>query len=944
MNRELVSILAMAMSAAWACGADVGEFKVKRQEVFEFAQKPQVTRQGDRVSIAFETKGFCDVTVAIEDASGTIVRHLASGVLGANAPEPFQKNAKTQTIVWDGKNDQGRYVDEKDKVVIRVSLGLKPRFERTLFWSPQKRVGPFGPILCAAPEGVYIAEGYAVDHVRLFDHNGDYRRTIYPFPADKVDKVVGLTTHTFVQNGKALPLKHGYHQAALLTSGSNTEPRVSSEGFGATGIAARDGRAAVFYRKLNRLFKDGSTAGLNLEGPATTYLMKLRRPIDAKKDDLPGPRSGAFSPDGTYLYLTGWTWNSGKFWSFEWLPCVVRLQYATDAPPQLFAGSLKQGDDGSDDQHFKVPTSVAVDAKGRVYVSDYMNDRIQVFTPDGKEFKAITINRPAHVEVHQKTGEIYVFSWLLVTPHTRQEEKARPVYTRLGPVDDPQVRVSCPLPLIGHAPTRSWNISGGLPFRMTLDSWTDPPTIWLVPGAARWIHSGNGSILEDWERTGIQLLVEKDGQLVPKRSFGEEIKKTVVRPKPPILWRQRLYVNPKNGRLYVAEGDCGVMKAVNQLVEVDPDTGAIRLVDLPLGSEDLCFDVNGLAYLRTDTMVVRYDPTTWRQIPWDYGEERETHSYGMGARGAPLVAGLVTPGHRSFNFWHLGGIDVSLKGRLVVTTCNGEPPKDRRAALRQKIAFRYRKSTYSPTLYPGRLRWGEVHVWDERGRKVYEDAAPGIGHMNGIGIDPNDNIYMLLASRRLIDGKPIDPGLERDVSGTLVKVAAKKAKVLSSSGRGVPIPLSEDARPKRPPDVTGYTTGWIEGAKWFYGGVGFCTPGGCVCWNSRFDLDYFNRSFAPEPLCFSVAVLDSSGNLILRIGNYGNVDDGVPLVKQGGPPNPRSLGGDEVALAHACYVATHTDRRLFIADAGNARIVSVKLDYYATERVSLRDVPEKDRP
>ena len=60
----------------------------------------------------------------------------------------------------------------------------------------------------------------------------------------------------------------------------------------------------------------------------------------------------------------------------------------------------------------------------------------------------------------------------------------------------------------------------------------------------------------------------------------------------------------------------------------------------------------------------------------------------------------------------------------------------------------------------------------------------------------------------------------------------------------------------------------------------------------------------------------------------------------GGPPSPRSIGGDEVALMYACYVATHTDRRLFIADAGNARIVSVKLGYHTEERVWLKDVPE----
>ncbi len=43
---------------------------------------------------------------------------------------------------------------------------------------------------------------------------------------------------------------------------------------------------------------------------------------------------------------------------------------------------------------------------------------------------------------------------------------------------------------------------------------------------------------------------------------------------------------------------------------------------------------------------------------------------------------------------------------------------------------------------------------------------------------------------------------------------------------------------------------------------------------------------------------------------------------------------------HASYVATHTDRRLFISDAGNSRIVSVKLGYYAEERVALNSIPD----
>jgi hypothetical protein len=82
-------------------------------------------------------------------------------------------------------------------------------------------------------------------------------------------------------------------------------------------------------------------------------------------------------------------------------------------------------------------------------------------------------------------------------------------------------------------------------------------------------------------------------------------------------------------------------------------------------------------------------------------------------------------------------------------------------------------------------------------------------------------------------------------------------------------------------------------------------------------------------------VVDSAGNLILRIGTYGNADDGVPLIRDGGPPRPRALGGDEVGLFHGVYLATHSDRRLFVSDVGNARVVSVKLDYHTEERMAL---------
>ncbi len=216
-------LIPVAASRAGRPAPGSERYAVAREGPFEFASKPAVTRAGDTVTISFETRSFCDVAVAIEGADGRIVRHLAAGVLGPNAPEPFAKNAKRQTVVWDGKDDRGVYVDDKDSATVRVSLGLKPQFERTLHWHPQRRNGWRGrsPLIVPQPEGVYVYEGDGVEQIRLYDRAGAYVRTVYPFPSDRVDEVRGLYRHAFPQDGKTLPLKANFLQTTMLTSGTS---------------------------------------------------------------------------------------------------------------------------------------------------------------------------------------------------------------------------------------------------------------------------------------------------------------------------------------------------------------------------------------------------------------------------------------------------------------------------------------------------------------------------------------------------------------------------------------------------------------------------------------------------------------------------------------------------------------------------------------------------
>ena len=144
-------------------------------------------------------------------------------------------------------------------------------------------------------------------------------------------------------------------------------------------------------------------------------------------------------------------------------------------------------------------------------------------------------------------------------------------------------------------------------------------------------------------------------------------------------------------------------------------------------------------------------------------------------------------------------------------------------------------------------------------------------------------------------------------------------------------------------DLGGGRGGLIE---LIHGGVGFAAfncGNYCGCEFSRFTLDYFRRSIAPEYFQYAVAVLDANGNLILRIGRCGNADDGVPLGEKDALSTQRSIGGDEVGLFNPAYVATHTDRRIFISDTGNGRIVSVKMGYHLEEKVALKDVPDQQK-
>jgi hypothetical protein len=277
-------------------------------------------------------------------------------------------------------------------------------------------------------------------------------------------------------------------------------------------------------------------------------------------------------------------------------------------------------------------------------------------------------------------------------------------------------------------------------------------------------------------------------------------------------------------------------------------------------------------------------------------------------------------------------MDVSAQGYLVVSCHNRESVA---AGERRSERFIGMRSKMELAMYPGHVvnsTAASVHVWDKHGKLIHQDAIPGLPQLDGVSIDSRGDLYVLATPSRIYDGTKYF----NDMSETLIKFKPQAGRFISTN-RGIPIPVPDGFKHERQPEIYNGAmgSGWADGAEWFFGGVGFAGfnsargGGGCACWHGRFKLDYYGRSFVPAPYEYNIAVLDSNGNLILRIGKYGNVDSS-------GTDCLVPVGGDGIGLFNACYVTTHTDRRLFISDSGNARVFSAKLDYYATEKVGLK--------
>ncbi|MCX7805379.1 MAG: SMP-30/gluconolactonase/LRE family protein [Planctomycetota bacterium] len=622
----------------------------------------------------------------------------------------------------------------------------------------------------------------------------------------------------------------------------------------------------------------------------------------------------AVSPDDKWLYM-----GSVDSGSTTMTHAVFRLDLTNPAASvTTFLG--KEAEAGSDNAHFRNPLGVACDAEGRIYVADSGNNRIQIFKPDGTFLATLPVQAPHQVAVNRKTGAVYA-SQFLDTKRMRLVKFAN--LNSTAPVEGP-----------------------------ILEAWHDDARRRLSPliavddsdAVARvWVRQYNGN-LACYEDAGTAFRERKTGG-----SFKLEPGWESWRP-----WEHQCHMtaDPAREELYCREGG---MSFGDGMIRVDGRTG--KVIDRfgrsggapPFNVEHAKMAPDGKLYIRALTggqHLVRYDPATGMLDTMANAQPFDPKSGDF--KGKPFSSVLVRAALGPRGFQDVMGIAPN--GDLYIPC--GAHPEDV-AKLKEAQQPVPREQQYDP--FYGVL----LKVYDSEGKLKCLSALPGLGPSQGIGIGRRGEVYIALECQPLgvkqPDGLAADATVLQDTWGTVVKFNSRfdKYPVGYIHGRwntnlngaathfwtwaGFKNIVERGPGPVR-----------IENMLWDYPGFSLMKGSSCNCPKAAASMDGFERFFLPALHTCTVNVLDANGNVIVRIGGYGNMDSRGPdsPVKdpKTGELRPRRaddpkdlkspLAEPDIGFAHPNFTAV-TDEALYVNDRANCRIVRARLVYAAEEVVAL---------
>ncbi len=438
--RTVATLAILAVAAEPAVAQEAG-----------FSRRPTVAHREGKLAVEFAASGPVDCEVSIRDAAGRVVRHLAAGVLGRNAPAPLLKDALAQSIAWDGKDDAGRPA-AGGPFTVRVRLGIAPAFDGFIGWNPAALGSVRG--LAAGPRGeLYVLHVFGNLHPNdgsvqcsVLSREGKYLRTILPYPADLPEEKLKGLRRIELEGGARVPyLYQGETRSLVPGAGDLPSHRP---------VVTRDGRLAFTgIHEVERYARPGLAQVILLHGdgsvvPGGVLRTKLAA-VSASGASL------ALSPDEKTFYATGI--SEGESGAGKPVHAVLAFGWE-DAEPRLFAGDRAVA--GGDERHLDRPRCAATGADGTVYVADRGNHRIAAFRPDGSFAGALAVEQPERVEVHPGTGAIYVLGGPGIN-----------VLSKFGSLGDAKPAATAALPTFKH---ERYTVV------LALDASAEPPVLWAA--------------------------------------------------------------------------------------------------------------------------------------------------------------------------------------------------------------------------------------------------------------------------------------------------------------------------------------------------------------------------------------------------------------------------------------------------------------------------------
>jgi hypothetical protein len=381
-------------------------------------------------TIDFEVSQATDVEVAvINKADTSILRHLAAGLLGANAPAPLATTVLHQVIEWDGKDDFGRTVSvSQSNIGVRVRAGMIPKLValvgenlysfRSCAGGASPRSGIAGLIRDADGSMLILGRQGLLPFLRRYDASGQYLQTVYPPQASlSKDSVTGYGVNLLPDGGWA-------PKTTVAASRTITNSLVNN--LGSTVAPTRmffDNTSGKIILVSGRNMQIMSKSGAFLTAGSKTFISTPAAPAGLY---VMGPQYVKASHNPNYVYLSGlfygevdggcWLlnadtsgfWGDGKVFKVNLTTGEAASWLKLDSVPVTATerGTKILGDGNN----VAAIHGVEIDDSNHVFVCDRVHNRIGVYDTNTPPtlLGSVPCQGPDNLAVSRRTGALYV--------------------------------------------------------------------------------------------------------------------------------------------------------------------------------------------------------------------------------------------------------------------------------------------------------------------------------------------------------------------------------------------------------------------------------------------------------------------------------------------------------------------------------------------------------